>query len=260
MTRLPEEKYQCIESLLRMGKTVREVAEACGVSPSTVSRIRKEMVLRGELHDSRGMQLQQQPKQPKEESKTVSRSGGGGGVYIDPRAVESDINFMLTVMKNRLDPKHPLMTKWISDVGWWLHLILDFGKFAIPELMGDDVIVDVSNPEVTAQELVRKLRRIKSSAQEVEEKLRQYDEAMKEAEARIRALEEENKALRQALEELKQLYNTVVDRTRAMIEDIRRRAQATIVFIVREVPQALPPQVRALYLHTVVPKVRELWS
>jgi len=258
MSRIPPDKYDCVVNLLKLGKKVREIAETCGVSKTTVSRIKKDLELRGILPVPGQVQAPTPQQQVKEETKSTSR--GGGGIYLDPKAVESDINFMYMLMKNRLDPKHPLMTKWISDVGWWLHLILDFGKFAIPELMGDDVHVDVSNPETTAQELVRKLRRIKSQVQDVEERLRKYDEAMKEAEARIRALEEENRALRQALEELKQLYNRVVDETKAMLEDMRRRTSATILFIVREVPQSLPPQVRAVYLHTVVPKVREIWS
>ena len=256
--RIPEDKYRCVVDLLKMGKKVRDIVQTCGVNKNTVSSIRRELELRGELPPSGTTGPSTASATTKEERPRDSRTTGG--IYIDPRSVESDINFMLTVMRNRLDPKHPIMTKMITDVSWWLHLILDFSKYAIPELMGDDVLVDVSNPEVTAQELVRKLRRIKSSAQEVEEKLRQYDEAMKEAEARIRALEEENRALREALEELKRLYNRVVDETKAMLEDMKRRTSATILFIVKEVPQALPPQVRALYLHTVMPKVREIWS
>ncbi|RLG86316.1 MAG: hypothetical protein DRO39_03525 [Thermoprotei archaeon] len=247
--RVPEEARRCVEQLLSMGKTVKEVSEVCGVSKATVSRLKKELeqrrmlqeVMAGRLPQAQGAQ---QPKAPRTR---------GGSVYIDPRAVEDDVNYMLMVMRNRLDPSHPIMTKMITDTSWWLHVILDFGKLAIPELMGDDVHVDAGNPEVTAQELVRKVRRLKAEAQGVEERLA----AM---ESEVKALKEENERLRGLVREYRRLVDEAIEKTSRLVEDLRGRVAQTLVFIVRVVPQALSPEERARYMHVVIPKLRSLWG
>jgi len=166
------------------------------------------------------------------------------------QALEDDANAMIAVMKSRLDPRAPVMTKFVEDVSWWQHLMLDFSKQAVPEvfsLMGAEDI-DVRNPEATAQKMVSKLEAIKEKALRAEE-----------LEAKAKTVEEEYKAKLSALEEALKKYREVIDEQSKIIEDLAERSKKTIAFFMVVLPEKLPPETRLLY-KKLASEVKALWG
>jgi hypothetical protein len=166
------------------------------------------------------------------------------------KALEDDANSVITIMKSRLDPRAPVMTKFVEDVSWWQHLMLDFSKQAVPEvfsLMGADE-VDVRNPEVTAQRMVSKLKAIKEKALRAEE-----------LEAKVKTVEEEYKAKLSALEEALRRYKEVIEEQGKVIEDLAERSKKTIAFFMVVLPERLPPETRSLY-RKLASEVKALWG
>jgi len=211
--RLPDEKLECIESLLRMGKSYREVASQCGVNIS-----------------------EEAAAEPRRSDEDVSAT---------------DIKFIMDAIKQRLDPKHPIMTKWVSDVSWWTHLILDFSKLVLPDILRllDEKDIDIHNPEATARNAAAKFRSVKQLAEERAEKILEYESKIKELEGEVGVLRSENEKLKELVEEYKRLFDEAIEKT-----------STTIVFIVKYVPEALSPEERATYLHVVGSKMKELWG
>lgn len=231
---LPEEKVKCIESLLAMGKPYRAVARECSVSVTTVTKYARS--LKGRVSPP--------------------------GVSDVEGVVEEDVEAMLRIMRERLDPKHPAMTKLITDTSWWFHVILDFGKFAIPEVMSlmRAEEIDVRNPEATARAMVSKLKHIKQIAEERATQIHEFESRVKELEAELSSLRSENERLRRLVEEYRKLYDEALSETRKLIEGLRGRIAKTLVLVVKVVPEALSPSERAKYLHVIAPKIRELWG
>jgi len=113
------------------------------------------------------------------------------------KGLEDDVQFMITTMKQRLDPKLPVMTKFVEDVSWWQHLMFDFSKMAVPEVFAlmkaDDI--DVKNPETTAERMVNKVKELKEVARKVSE-----------LESRLKSLaQDSNVILLRSLEELRSI-------------------------------------------------------
>jgi len=233
MPRLTKDQVECIKTLLRMGKSYREIASQCSVNVNTVMKYAKEL---GE---------RESPK-----------AAGEG----DPKTevLRNDARFVMETTRQRLDPKHPIMTKWVSDVSWWTHLILDFSKIALPDvlkLLGEGEI-DIHNPEATARNAVAKFKTIKQLAEERAEKILEYESKVKELEGEVRTLRGENEELRKLMRD----YDEALEELRSFIEDLRGRVRETLVFMVKYVPDVMSPSERATYMHVVAPKMRELWG
>jgi arylsulfatase A-like enzyme len=172
------------------------------------------------------------------------------------QALENDANTMITILKSRLDPKLPVMTKFVEDVSWWQHLMLDFSKQAVPEvfsLMGAEDI-DVRNPEATAQKMVSKLKAIKEMAAKAGE-----------AEARIKAVEEKYRAELEAYKEkVRELeyalgkYKEVIDEQGKMIDFLAEKAKKTNFYLMHTLPLYLAEEDRPLY-YMIVSKLKEIW-
>ena len=211
MPRLSPDKERLVEDLLRLGYTYRQIAKMAGVSQPTIARIAKR------LRESEDMDA------------------------------EDDVKSMLSIVRSRLDPRHPALQKLIVDTSWWFHVILDFSKQAIPELMGylSSDEVDVEDPEATAKNIVRKLRMIKTS----------YERA-KKLEAEAERLRRENEELRELIDE----YDEALETVKNFAEEMKKRVKEMLVFLVRTVPRALSGWDRAVYMHVVFPKIRELWG
>jgi len=229
--RLPDEKLECIESLLRMGKSYREVASQCGVNINTVMKYAKTLG------------REEAAAEPRRSDEDVSAT---------------DIKFIMDAIKQRLDPKHPIMSKWVSDVSWWTHLILDFSKLVLPDILKllEDKDIDIHNPEATARNAAAKFRSVKQLAEERAEKILEYENRIKQLEGEVGVLRSENEKLRQLMRE----YDAALEKLRAFIEDLRARVRETLVFIIKYVPQILKPEERAMYMHVITPKVKELWG
>jgi len=233
MPRLSEEKVQCIETLLRMNKSYREIASQCGVSVNTVMRYAKKL----------GEQQQQSAIAEEHRSDDV---------------VMEDVEFIMNIVRDKLDPKHPIKTKWVSDVSWWTHLILDFSKLVLPDVLKllDEKDIDIRNPEVTARNAATKFRALKQLAEERAEKILEYENKVKELEGEVKSLQKENESLRKLIDE----YENALQSLKSVIDDLRYRVRETLVYIVKYIPQALSPSERATYIHVLVPKLKELWG
>jgi len=165
------------------------------------------------------------------------------------QAFEDDVQAMITMLKSRLDPKLPLMAKFVEDISWWQHLMLDFSKRAVPEvfsLMSAEDI-DVRNPEATAEKMVSKLKAMREMATKAGE-----------AEARIKAIEEEYKAKLSALEDALKKYKEVIDEQGKIIDDLATKTKKTISYILYTLPLYLTEEDRPLY-YMIVNKIKEIW-
>jgi hypothetical protein len=200
--------------------------------------------------------LYEQQKGRRERPPPPSSSSSTSSTVLGPsrqellQALEDDANTMITILKSRLDPKLPVMTKFVEDVSWWQHLMLDFSKQAVPEvfsLMGAED-VDVRNPEATAQKMVARLKAIKEKALKAEE-----------LEAKAKMVEEEYKAKLSALEEALRKYREVIDEQGKLIEDLVERSKKTIAFFMVVLPEKLPMEVRPLY-KKLASGVKTLWG
>jgi sugar-specific transcriptional regulator TrmB len=178
------------------------------------------------------------------------------------KGLEDDVQFMITTMKQRLDPKLPVMTKFVEDVSWWQHLMFDFSKMAVPEVFAlmkaDDI--DVKNPETTAERMVNKVKELKEVARKVSELESRLKTVEGEYQARISALESENAMLKDLVKKYEDLYDKAVETALSKIEDLKRRIEETIVLITREVPSVLSEEERTKYLALVYPKIEKIWS
>ena len=242
MPRLSEEQVRCIESLLSMGKHYREIAESCGVSLPTVVKYARR--LRG------GSELTPVP------TSLDPAPATGSGVE------EEDVKFIMDLVKQRLDPKHPITQKWVEDVSWWTHLILDFSKFVLPDILKrmEEKDIDIHNPEVTARNAAAKFRAIKQLAEERAEKIAEYESRLKELESEVGSLRAERERLLRLVDEYKGLVDETLSETRKLVEELRSKVVKTLVLVVKVVPETLSPAERAKYFHVVAPKIRELWG
>jgi len=236
MPRLTEDQVKCIETLLGMGKSYREVASQCGVALSTVVRYAKKF----------------------KEGQEPSTSVADEGTAVEQDVVSKDAEFIMNAVRQRLDPKHPIMTKWVSDISWWTHLMLDFSKIVLPDIMRllEAKDIDIHNPEATARNAAAKFKAIKQLAEERAEKILEYENKIKELKSELESLAMENSKLRLLMKD----YDEALEKLRTFIEDLRGRVRETLVFIVKYIPQMLGPEARATYLHAVAPKMRELWG
>jgi len=232
--------------MLRLGKTYDEIQRICGVSRSYISRRKKQLELQ-ETAKRAEHTAAATAYEESEESENVS------GV---------DARFIMDLVKKRLDPKHPIMVKWIDNVAWWNHIILEFSKSLLPDAFRllDEHEIDRRNPEVTAANIVKKFRAFMKLAEERAEKLEEYEEKIRALESEVERLRGENKYLRELVKDYKTLVDDTLNETRRAIEDLKSRVVKTIVFIVKYVPEALSPTERSKYYHVVIPKIRELWG
>ena len=236
---LSEDKIKCIISLRKMGKSYREIAEQCGVSPNTVMKYVK--------------MVEAQEEAEKTEKHEATEKG-------NPKVevLQEDARFVMETTRQRLDPKHPIMTKWVDNVAWWTHLMLDFSKIVLPDIMKllEARDIDIHNPEVTAKNAVAKFKATLRLAEERAEKILEYEGRIRELEGEVNVLRRENEELRKLMKD----YDKALEKLRSFIEDLRGRVGKTLVFIVKYVPQSLSPEARAKYLHVVVPKIKEVWG
>jgi hypothetical protein len=155
---------------------------------------------------------------------------------------ESDVKFLLSTIKQRLDPKAPIITKWTENVSWWTHVFLDFSALVSPDifsLMAPSEI-DLSNPEVTVKNMVQKFKALKDKAARVDD-----------IEAKLKS---ENEALKQTLSK----YRRLIDEQKKLIAEIFDKARETVNFFMIVLPKRLPEEVRGTYI-AYSKKLEEIW-
>jgi len=240
--RLTREREECIMSLLKLGLSYREIAEKCGVDKNTVMRRARKLESASSRRGEAG-----QATQATVCEQVYEQPRSGRGEHISSQ----DVAFIMGAVKSRVDPRAPIQTKWVEDLSWWQHVILDTSMYLLPELMSmlSSDEVDLENPEATARAMVSKFKSIKQLAEERAKVVSEYEARIRELEAKVAGYRELVEKYRKALEEAV-----------GYLEDFKSKASRTINFLVVYVPQAFSGYERAKYLSMVIPHLREVWG
>jgi len=163
---------------------------------------------------------------------------------------EDDVRFIMSVVRARLDPKAPIMTKWIEDLSYWHHVIVDLGAGLLPDLLAmlADSEIDRRNPERLVESMVSKFRLLKSRAAEVERVEAGYRARLEELERRVAELEG-----------LLARYSEELRGAAEAIEVLADRAKRTLAYFLVEVPRRLSEEARSEYLQ-LARGVVEVWG
>jgi hypothetical protein len=189
----------------------------------------------------------------------VAEEGGAGEDEVEQRhttarslsrVLEEDVKLIVSMIKQKLDPKAPILSKWIENISFWHHVIYSTSAHLLADLLSmlGEGEIDLSNPEVMVKNMVAKFRLLKVRALKAEE-----------VEAKYRA---ELEALKQRVADLESLlgkYAEVIREQNKLIEDLAGKTKRTIAFFVVEVPNYLPEDARAPY-RVLAAKVREIWG
>jgi hypothetical protein len=166
------------------------------------------------------------------------------------RALREDVKLIVSTIKQRLDPKAPIITKWTENIAWWNHLIMDTATYLLPELLSllRTEEIDLANPEMTAKNMVSKFKAVRETARRAEEVEGKY---MAEIESLKRRVADLESILDKCME--------VIREQGRLIEDLADKAKKTIAFFVVYVPNYLPEDARAPY-RALAAKVKEIWG
>jgi hypothetical protein len=164
---------------------------------------------------------------------------------------ESDVRFIMSVVRSRLDPKAPIVTKWIEDISYWHHVIIDLGTSLLPDLLAmlADSEIDRKNPERLVENMVSKFRLLKSRAAEVGRVEAGYRARVEELERRVADLED---LLARFSEELRAATEA--------IEVLADRTKRTLAHFLVEIPRKLSEEARLEYLPLAREVVVEVWG
>jgi len=240
---------ECVEELLRRGATYEEIKSVCGVkSDATISRIKKELEERGVL--GRRDTADTPPPPPS-------------------RAAEEDTRFIMSLVRQKIDPKSPIISKFVEDVSWWHHVIYGTAAVVIPTLysMLAPSEVDLKNPEVTTKNMVAKFLALveekKKVAATYEAKVKELESKVSELESKISELEAEKRILEATISEYRDLvrrYREALKETINALEELKDKVSQTITFLVVYVPKGLSREEKAKYLSMVVPHLEKVWG
>jgi regulator of replication initiation timing len=157
--------------------------------------------------------------------------------------LEEDMKLILGTMRQRLDPKAPIITKWTENVSWWTHVFLDFSALVSPDifsLMSENEI-DLSNPEVTVKNMVQKFKSLKEKA------------------ARVNEIEAKYKIEIESLKQVLSEYERLIDDQNKLIAETLNKARETINFFMVILPKQLPEDVKQTYI-AYSKKLKEVWG
>jgi hypothetical protein len=163
-----------------------------------------------------------------EEQKRMKYGRGRG---YDMEHFEEDMKFLLSTVRQRLDPKAPIITKWTENVSWWTHVFLDFSALVSPYILSllTPSEIDLSNPEVTVKNMVGKFEALREKAVRVAE-----------IEAKLKS---ENEALKRTLSE----YEKLIDDQNKLIAEMLDKTKKTMNFFLIALPRQLPEELKGTY-------------
>lgn len=166
-----------------------------------------------------------------------------GKSYGVEEALKDDAKFLLSLIRQRIDPKAPIITKWTENVSWWTHVLQDFSALVSPYILSllTPNEIDLSNPEVTVKNMVGKFEALREKATRVAE-----------IEAKLRS---ENEALKQVLSE----YEKLIDDQNKLIAEMLDKTRKTINFFMIVLPKQLPEELRETY-KIYLRKIRDVWG
>jgi regulator of replication initiation timing len=184
------------------------------------------------------------------------------GVFISSDVLKEDMKFMIELLRQRLDPKSPILAKLVEDEAWGFHVRLDFSRQATPEiwqLMNADEI-DLKNPEVTARNMISKLKELK----EAYLRIGRVEEEVKNVESKYRSeiesLKLENAKLREIIGEYRRLVGETVEEMRKIMGDLGEKVKETYIFFTAVIPQSLPEDTRSTYKYIASSKLKQIWG
>jgi len=202
------------------------------------------------------------------EERKMSRGSRLEGV----NGIVEETKFLISQIRQRLDPKLPIMTKFVTDTSWWLHLRLDFTRLILPELfslMRADEI-DIENPETTARNMASKVLALKAEAtraRELEDKLKaltgEFEARLKEEVSKVEArYTRELEVLKEKIKEYEGLmaeYEAVLRGLTDILILLGDRTGKTLKLISSFIA-GLPEDVREEYYIMVAPRIRRIWG
>jgi len=166
------------------------------------------------------------------------------------KALEEDTKLILNTIKQRLDPKAPIITKWTENIAWWNHIIIDTSTYLLPDLLAmlksDEI--DLNNPEVTTRNIVAKFRTLRETARSAEELEKKYSIEVESLKQRL-----------SSLEALVKQYSEVIAEQNKLIDKLAEKAKSTIAFFMVYVPKYLPEEARTTYM-ALAGKIKDVWG
>jgi hypothetical protein len=92
------------------------------------------------------------------------RRSGGQGPKEGP-ATEEDVRQIVGLIRQRVDPKAPILQKLVENTAFWQRVTIELGARLLPELlpMIDAEDMDQGHPERTVEALVRAFKRMKDA-------------------------------------------------------------------------------------------------
>jgi len=231
-------------------------------------RTGREEVVSRDLENMARMYLERQKAGSKPSNPEEAGLEQGSVGDVDVSALAEETKFLVSQIRQRLDPKLPIMSKFVSDTSWWLHLRLDFTRLVLPELfaMMSKEEIDIVNPEVTARNMASKVLALKAEAaraRELEDKLRAFEARLREEVSRVESkYATEVEALRAKLKEYEGViatYDTIVRGLADALATLAGKAERTMRLVSRFIA-GLPEGVREEYEVKVAPRIREVWG
>jgi hypothetical protein len=169
---------------------------------------------------------------------------------LDEVVKEEDYSHIVSLIRQRVDPRAPILQKWVEDIAWWQHVLHDTTTKILPDLLSRLSIneIDLENPERTAEAMVRHYVELRTAAQGAQALRQKYEEELKARDEKIRMLEDRLKLLQDAYNQLKDLYDSLAARTKRTLE-----------FFLRQIVPYLPSDAQDVY-RVLASRVQKIWE
>ncbi|MFP3287612.1 MAG: hypothetical protein RXP86_10165 [Acidilobus sp.] len=169
---------------------------------------------------------------------------------LDEVVREEDYSHMVSLIRQRVDPRAPILQKWVNDIAWWQHVLHDTTTKILPDLLSRLSIneIDLEDPEKTAEAMVRHYVELRTAAQGAQALRQKYEEELRARDKKIRMLEERLKLLQDAYNQLKDLYDSLAARTKRTLE-----------FFLRQIVLYLPSDAQDVY-RVLASRVQKIWE
>jgi len=186
-----------------------------------------------------GLYAQQRAKRAKEAE----------GAEGEGKGISGDYAYIMSLIRQKIDSRAPILQKWAEDILWWQHILSDTTTKILPDLLARLKVeeIDLEHPERTAEALVRHYAELRAAAQSAEALRQKYEEEIRVRDEKIKALEDRLRKLEWAFDSLGKLF-----------DDFAARTKMTIDFFARQVPPYLPAEARRTY-RLLISKVQDIW-
>jgi hypothetical protein len=169
---------------------------------------------------------------------------------LDEVVREEDYLHMVSLIRQRVDPRAPVLQRWAEDVAWWHQVLNDAVVKLLPDLLSRLNVneIDLEHPERTAEAIVRHYMEVRTAARNAEALRRKYEEELRTKEAKIKALEGRLKVIQGAYDDLERLFDSMIARTKKTLE-----------FFLRQIVPYLPSDARDVY-RVLASGVQRIWE